>query len=262
MKLFKLKITKTTFSVISATIFISVSLMMSSCKKPGDTFEKFDASNLRVVNGLPGRTNVKFYLDTFNLTLTGTLNYGVVSSPMYYAVKSGLRTAKLYSTTTKDTFAEKSIQLDPKNAYTFFVAGDTTTPKYFLTKDDLTETTPDKVKIRLANLAQTGSNVDVKIQYYDQTDPTLPVQPEVTVLMNVAPQSISDYALATVRVSKGNSLPRLHKIRVYEAGTTNAIDSTSGVDLRGTSINTFIHTGIQGGSPALVIKSVRDWLDW
>jgi hypothetical protein len=205
---------------------------------------------------------VKFYLDSFNLTLNGTLDFTAVSSPAYYVVKSGLRTAKFYSTVTGDTFATKSIQLMANKNYTLFLAGSVDAPEYFLTEDDLSETTPDKVKVRLANLGVTGSNVDVKIQYYDSTDITLPVQPEVTVLTNVASGSISDYVLATVRTSNGNTKPRQHYIRVYEAGTTNLLVFTGGVDLRGTTINTFILTGNKNGSPALGISTERDWLDW
>lgn len=253
------QITKRIFTLMLASLLlITVASVMYSCKKPGLTSEKFDASNLRVVNGLPGRTKVKFYLDSFNLTLTGTLDYGIVS-PVYYVVKSGLRTAKFFSTTSLDTFAKKDIQLDANKSYTLFLGGAVGAPKYYYTEDDLTEATPDKAKIRLANLAVTGVNVDITIQL---VDPNLPVQPEVKVLSNIASESISNYVLATVPTSKGNTVAQRHTIRVYEAGTSNLLSSATGVDLRGTTINTFILTGIRGGSPSLALRSVTEWLDW
>lgn len=247
-------------TVLVAAMFIALSFVMNSCKKPEITSVNFDASTLRVVNGLSGKTNVKFYLDSSNLTLTGTLNFTGVSQ--YYVVKSGLRSAKFFSTATTDTFATTSIQLDVNKDYTLFLGGIDGAPKYFLTQDDLTETTPDKVKIRLANLANTSGNVDVTIQFYDPLDPLLPVQPEVTILSNVASESVSNYVLATVPTSKGNTIARLHNIKIYEAGTANLLSSATNVDLRGTSINTLIATGISGGSPAVSIRVVREWLDW
>lgn len=259
MKLYSKKLKRLTQSVTAALLFISVSLLMTSCEKPGDTFEAFEASGLRVVNGLTGKSGVKFYLDTSNLTLTGTLNFTAVSQ--YYVVKSGLRTAKFFSTSSADTFAKKDIQLDANKDYTLFLAGIAGAPKYFLTEDDLAETTPDKVKIRLANLGVTGSNVDVTIQFVSP-DPLFPLQPEVSVLTNVASESISNYALATVPTSKGNTITRPHTIRVYESGTTNLLATASGIDLRGTTINTIILTGVKAGSPALALRSVREWLDW
>jgi hypothetical protein len=260
MKLFKLKINTIPFLVITATIFISVSLVMSSCRKPVDTFENFEASNLRVVNGLPGPADVKFYLDSFNLTLTGTLDYGLVS-PIYYVVRSGSRTAKLYSTATGDTFAKTSIQLDPRMTYTLFVAGNVATPKYFITPDELSVTTADKVKIRLANLGVTGGDVDVTMQLEDTVSAPQP-KPEVIALTDVPAESISNYTLVPVPVSKGNTVQERHTIRIYEAGTTNLLASVAGVNLQGTSTVTIIITGIRDGTPALAISSALEWIDY
>lgn len=259
MKLYNLKIKQIIHALAGIAIIVSVSITINSCKKPGITSEVFDASNLRVVNGLPDRSVVKFYLDTSNLTLTGTINFSQVS-PIYYVVKSGLRKAKFYSTVTQDTFAMDNIQLDPNKDYTLFLAGDAIAPKFWLTEDDLTSPPADKVKIRFANLALTSVNIDVTIQSQDTSLPQ--PKPEVKVLSNIAPQSISSYTLATVPVSKGNALIQLHTIRVYEAGTNNLLITLTGADLRGTDIRTFILTGINGGTPALSLSSAREWLDW
>lgn len=261
MKLFMLKIDKTTFSVIASVMFISGILFMSSCKKPGDTFQKFDASNLRVVNGMFGPTDVKFFLDTFNLTLNTSLNFREVSTPEYYVVESGLRTAKFFSTVTNDFFAVKDIQLDPKKNYTLFLGGNVNGPKFWLTEDELIPAPTDKTKLRLGNLAITGGNIDVTIQIEDTT--TLPQpKPEVVVFSNASSESISDYTLATVPVSKGNSIKQLHTIRIYEAGTTNVLLTAPAIDLRGTSIHTIILTGVSGGTPALGLNVEMEWLDW
>lgn len=243
----------------AAAIMIISSITMSSCKKEGITSEVFDASNLRVVNGLKDRTGVKFYLDTFNLTMAGTINYSLVS-PVYYVVKSGLRKAKFFSTSTKDTFATKDIQLDPNKDYTLFLAGNSSAPKYWLTEDELVSGPEDKVKLRVANLAESGVNFDITIQSEDTSQPQ--PKPEVSVFSNVTPESVSAYSLASVPVSKGNAIIRRHTIRIYEAGTTTQLLIYKGLDLRGTDIQTFIITGINGGAPALGFRSSREWLDW
>lgn len=259
MKSNNINIKKVPLILAGITTMILISVMMSSCKKPGITSVSFNASNLRVVNGLTNRTAVKFYLDTSNLTMAGVVNFNQLTQ--YYVVKSGSRRAKFYSTSTTDTFAAQNIQLDPNKDYTLFLAGDASTPKLWLTEDDLSSGTPDKVKLRLANLATTGVNIDVTIQLADLVTPPQP-KPEIKVFSNAAPQSISGYVFATVPVSKGNSVPQLHTIRVYEAGTSNLLLTSSGIDLRGTDIQTFILSGINGGSPALVFRSSREWLDW
>ena len=66
----------------------------------------------------------------------------------------------------------------------------------------------------------------------------------------------------TVPVTKGNWKVQRHTIRVYKAGTTNLLVSVGGVDLRGTSIETIILEGVEGGSPALSLSSAQEWLDW
>src|SRR5690554_4251854 len=115
MKLFKRNISQAAFSLV-ATMFITVLLVLTGCEKPPvSTYESFDATNLRVVNGLSGRTTVKFYLDTFNLTTTATVNYA--TNTQYFVVKPGMRRAKFFSTVTKDTFAVKNFQLDSKKNY-------------------------------------------------------------------------------------------------------------------------------------------------
>lgn len=259
MKANNIRIKQMPLFLIGFSAIIITTLTMYSCKKPGITSEVFNASNLRVVNGLTDRTSVKFYLDTFNLTMGGVINFSQVS-PIYYVVKSGLRKAKFYSTSTLDTFASKDIQLDPNKDYTLFLAGNSGAPKYWLTEDELVSTTPDKIKLRLANLAVSGVNFDITIQSEDTSQPQ--PKPEVKIFSNVTSESISPYTLVSVPVSKGNSIPQLHTIRIYEAGTSNLLLSSAGNDLRGTDIRTFIVTGVNGGSPALRFGSSREWLDW
>lgn len=258
MKLYNLKIKGFTVAYVGFAVLFTVALIMESCKKPGTTYENFQASNLRVVNGFPDRSDVKFYLDSFNLTLNGTLDYNTVSP--YYVVYSGACRAKFYSQNTTDTFATDNIQLDSKKIYSLFLAGTVASPKLWLTQDDLSEPPTDKAKLRLANLALTGGNVDVTIQL---TDPSfINTYPEVTVFNNIAPQTITDYTLASVPVTKGNWQKQPHTIRVYQAGTTNLLASTANVDLRGTSIETIIVTGVNGGSPVLTVSSSQEWLNW
>ncbi|MBS1632649.1 MAG: DUF4397 domain-containing protein [Bacteroidetes bacterium] len=262
MKLSNLKIKQLFSSIAGIAAVIAIPLVMDSCKKPVITSETFDASNLRVVNSLRDRTSVKFYLDTFNLSLTGTQNFNTNS--VYWVVKSGLRKAKFFSTATSDTFATKDIQLDPDKDYTLYLTGDAANPKSWLTEDELESSVPDKAKIRLANLSSTLTNIDVTIQWVDPTDLNFPVQPEIKVFSNISPESVSSYASVAVATYKGNSLRRLHNIKVYEAGTSNLLLKLDQYDMRATSVNTFIISGLQGGpsSTSLRMRAVREWLDW
>lgn len=261
MKLYKRKIRRSTLWVIGATMCITLSVIVNSCKKPGITVENFESSNLRVINGLTAPPDVKFYLDSFNLTLTGTVNYGAATP--YWVVKSGLRHASFYSSALDDAFATKDIQLDSKKIYTLFIADTIGSPKYFLTEDNLSvPPSADQAKIRLANLAKTGGNIDVTIQLEDTISLPQP-KPEVSVYTNVAPQTISDYTLITVPTTKGNTSPQPHTFRVYEAGTNNLL-AIGGGDLRGPATYTIIVTGIKDavGTYALGISSSLEWLDW
>jgi len=253
---FKIKLKSLTFAGLTA--LLAATVFLGGCEKPGITSEDFDASNLRVVNGLPGRSNVKFYLDTFNLTMGGFINYN--QNSVYYVVRSGARTSKFYSTATTDTFATQSIQLDVNKDYTLYLGGAVGAPKYWLTEDELVSGPNDKAKIRLANLS-TGVNVDVTIQLEDLITPPQP-KPEVPIFSNISNQTVSAYTSATVPTSKGNAVIQRHTIRVYEAGTNTLLATATNVDLRGTSINTIILAGNIGGSPGLTIRAVREWLDW
>lgn len=259
MKLNNIKVKQILFSLAGIALMFAITTNMSSCKKPGITSEVFDASHLRVVNGLRDRTGVKFYLDTFNLTLTGTLNYNTVSAT-YYVVNSGLRNARFYSTTSTDTFAKQAIQLDVNKEYTLYLGGVAGAPKFWFTEDEIVSGPADKAKIRLANLAVTGVNIDVTIQSEDTSAPQ--PKPEVKIVSNAASESVSNYFSATVPVSKGNSIPQLHTIRVYQAGTSTELLKYKGIDLRGTSINTIILVGVNGGTPAMAMRVVKEWLDW
>ena len=257
MKLNRFRIKGGSGFIWSMAVLVAIAFTINGCKKPGDTFEDFEASSLRVVNAMPGPTNVRFFLDTFKLTLTGTLNYGVISSPAYYVVKSGTRTAKFAA--TDEVFAEKSIQLDPQKAYTLFLAGTQQSPEYFFTTDDLTEAAADKAKIRLANLGiNLSTNIDVTIQLENVLNP----QPEVKIFSGIAKSTVTDYISVAVPVSKGNAVIQPHTIRVYQAGTSNVLATVTAIDLRATTINTFILRGIKDGDPSLEISWAREWLDW
>lgn len=253
MKLFNLILKHVPHTLAGIAVIIT-SVFLGSCEKPTITSEDFEASNLRVVNGLPGPTGVQFHLDEFDLTLGGTIDFNEIS-PKYYVVESGSRTASFYSTDMGDSFASMDIQLEPNKEYTLYLAGSVGAPKFWLTEDDLIPAPADKAKLRLANLASTGGNIDVTIQLDGSAS-------EVSVFSNVAPESVSEYKLATVPATIGNTVSQPHTIRIYQAGISNLLASMPGVDLRGTSIHTIILTGVNGGTPALSLNVDMEWLDW
>ena len=258
MKLNRCVINKSRFLIWGLTALIAGSLTISGCSKPKDTFENFESSNLRVINGFPWADNVKFYLDEFNLTRLGYINYQSVSTPSYYVVKAGTRNAAFYSEDTESKFAEKSIQLEQGKDYTLFLTGSQDNPEFILTADDLTEAPADQAKIRIANLALTGGDVRVTIQKTDIMSP----KPEVTIFDGVGEKTISGYISTPVPVSKGNALFQNHTVRVYDANTNQLLTELEGVDLRATTINTIVIYGDRGGSPELYVQTLGEWLDW
>ncbi|MGH2649244.1 MAG: DUF4397 domain-containing protein, partial [Ginsengibacter sp.] len=163
---------------------------------------------------------------------------------------------------TWDTIATKDIQLDSKKIYTLFLLDSLGSPKLLLTEDDLSEpSSADTTKIRLANLAKTGGNVDVTVQLEDTLSLPQP-KPEVTVFTNVPPQTISDYTRMTVPTTKGSTSPQMHTIRVYEAGTTNLLAMGVG-DLRGPATYTIVVTGVKGTLDyPLGVNTYLEWLSW
>lgn len=258
MKLNRCVINKSGVFVWGVALVIAGCLSFSGCKKPGDTFENFESSNLRVVNAYPWASDVKFYLDEFNLTRLGYINYQSVSTPSYYVVKSGTRTAAFLSEGADDKFIQKPIQLEPGKNYTLFLSGTENNPEITLTTDDLAEAPADQAKIRVANLAVTGGDVKVTVQKQDIVSP----KPEITIFNSVDEKVISDYIATPVPVSKGNAEFQYHTVRVYDATTNQLLAESEGVDLRATTINTFVLYGVRDGDPMLFIQSFGEWLDW
>lgn len=263
MKLFIKRTNSVTFkSIISVMVFIG--LMITGCKKPVVTYENFDATNLRVINGYPDKAKVKFFLDTFNLTLktptTSFINYG--GTTIYYVVKSGLRTARFVSFASNDTFATANVQLVKDKSYTLFLKGGALSPSSIaLVEDDLTQPDLNKAKIRVANLSPNSGMVDITFQLDDPL--TLPVpKPEVTLLQNVDAGMISGYKLLDVPTSKGNYTPNYYNIRIYQAGTQTLLSSGNRIDIRGSLIYTVVCRGNKAGSPGFTFGFTKDWAEF
>lgn len=263
MKLF----IKRTNSYISKSIILVMvfhGIMITGCKKPVVTYENFEATNLRVINGYPDQTKVKFFLDTFNLTLktptTSFINYG--GTTIYYVVKSGLRNASFVSFASKDTFATAEVQLVKNKSYTLFLKGGALSPSSIaLVEDDLTQPDLNKAKIRVANLSPNSGKVDITFQLDDPLTQPVP-KPEVKLLENIDVGMISGYTLMNVPTSLGNFTPNYYNIRLYEAGTQNLLGTGTRIDVRGSLIYTIVCRGKKGGSPALTFDFRRDWAEF
>ena len=249
-------------SIILVMVFNGI--MITGCKKPVVTYENFDATNLRVINGFPDKTKVKFYLDTFNLTLkiptTSYINYG--GTTIYYVVKSGLRKASFVSLNTKDTFAVADVQLMKNKSYTLFLKGEPISPSSIaLVEDDLIQPALNKAKIRVANLSPNSGKVDVTFQLDDPLTQPVP-KPEVKLLENIDVGMISGYKLLDVPTSLGNFTPNYYNIRMYEAGTQNLLGTGTRIDVRGSLIYTIVCRGKKGGSPAFTFDFRKDWAEF
>ncbi|MBX2925122.1 MAG: DUF4397 domain-containing protein [Chitinophagaceae bacterium] len=263
MKRFNKKINtvcSVTLSVVSLLIFLT-----TGCKKPSVTFENFDATNLRVINGFPDKAKVKFYLDTFNLTLnlptSSFINYG--GATIYYVVQSGSRKASFVSLDDNLAFVSADLQLVKDKSYTLFLKGDDvpTSSSLILAEDDLSQPDLDKAKIRVANLSPNSGNIDITFQLDDLVTSPQP-KPEVKLFENIDPGSISDYKLLDVPTSKGNAVPTYFTIRIYEAGTQNLLSTATRIDVRGSLVHTLVCRGRKGGSPGFAFDLRRDWAEF
>lgn len=241
-----------TLSLIKILGIVCIMVVGFSCSKPTITRENFEASNLRVIQCLPGKTSVQFFLDTFRITNTTLLNYRNITQ--YFVVKSGNRKASFYSTTTKDTFATTNIVLESKKIYSLFLAGNATTPKYFFTEDNHTQPSLDKAKIRLANLSSNTGDLYMTAQ--------TAIAPETKILDNVSQESVSDYVLFNVPTSTANNKVTPVTFRIYRVGIPGAIAVVSNVDTRGSLIYSIVLAGTIGGNPAIQTTFIREWLDY
>lgn len=151
-------------SILSLLIMFSVSIV-TGCKKPGVTYENFQASNLAVFDcwndGID--TKLLFSLDTSHALHNGSLTFGRILD--YLVVYSGNRTAKFLNADDNSPVASTTIALEDKKVYSLFLTGTLNSAEAVLVGDDVAQNpSPYKYKLRVANMVtETNANYTVSI---------------------------------------------------------------------------------------------------
>lgn len=180
---------KTNKSVISL-LFISFVSVLISCKKPGVTFENFQASNLAVFDcwNDGADAGLNFSIDTSHTLHNGSLTFGRILD--YLVVYSGNRTAKFLNAADGSPVASANITLENKKVYSLFLTGTLTTPTTVFVKDDVVQSpSPDKYKLRVANMVtETNANYTVSI-----ANAGAPISSRVALENNVGYKSVTAF---------------------------------------------------------------------
>jgi len=150
---------------ISLLVFILI-----SCKKPGITYEKFQASNLNVVcawdaDDIP----VAFSLDTTVRLYGGDLYYA--EQTYYQVLFSGQRVAK-FKDENGTLIYSVPISMEDKKAYTLFYTGTQANPESVFVEDDVSSPGDNKTRFRIANM---NPDPNSKYDIYFET-PLMPMQ--------------------------------------------------------------------------------------
>lgn len=137
----------------TAILIILFLIGYSSCKKPGYTFEDFDAANIALINvwNNEDMPPLKFSLDTSNPLHNGNVNFGRQLG--YQVVYAGNRTLKFNYSDDGSSVFEKAMNLESKKIYSLFLTGTKDSPELVSVEDDVANEPPaGKYRIRIANM--------------------------------------------------------------------------------------------------------------
>ena len=138
---------------IAVVVIILVLSGFVSCKKPGVTYEDFEAANIAVMNvwNNEDAPQLKFSLDTSKALHTGNVTFG--RQLTYQVVYAGNRTMKFKSATDGKPVFEKPLNLESKKIYSLFLTGTKSSPEVVTVEDNVvTEPPVGKYWIRVANM--------------------------------------------------------------------------------------------------------------
>lgn len=152
MKFFKkCKVTLIVLVTLSAIAF-------TGCKKPGITYETFDASNVAVIDYWNDGDDIKldFSLDQSKKLHTGQLSIGRVLN--YLTLNSGKRKANFINSNDSSSVYSTDIDLVSKKVYSLFLTGTKGHPESVFVEDDVAAEVPaDNYRLRVANMNTNAS---------------------------------------------------------------------------------------------------------
>lgn len=135
---------------------VAIILVLSgfmSCKKPGITYEDFQAANIALVSvwNNEDAPPLKFSLDTSNALHAGNITFGRQLG--YQVVYAGNRSLKFKSALDGSPVFEKPMNLESKKIYSLFLTGTQDSPEVVSVEDDVaTEPPVGKYWVRIANM--------------------------------------------------------------------------------------------------------------
>lgn len=138
---------------ITLVVIILVLSGFISCKKPGVTYEDFEAANIALMNvwNNEDAPQLKFSLDTSKALHAGNVTFG--RQLTYQVVYAGNRTMKFKSATDGNPVFEKPLNLESKKIYSLFLTGTKSSPEVITVEDNVvTEPPVGKYRIRVANM--------------------------------------------------------------------------------------------------------------
>lgn len=186
---FKQLITYT--SRITVSVFMLLVTGLISCKKPGITYEDFEAANIAVLNvwNNEDAPQLTFSLDTSKALHGGNVSYGRQLG--YYVIYAGNRTMKIKGVNDGSSILEKPLNLESKKIYSMFLTGTKKSPEVVMVEDNVAVESPvGKYRIRVANMVtDPGSQYAL---YAAEVGQTLD---NAQVLVNPTPvKTVSDFA--------------------------------------------------------------------
>ncbi|MEO6135500.1 MAG: DUF4397 domain-containing protein [Ginsengibacter sp.] len=139
---------------VARTVLITFGIItFTGCKKPGITFDNFEATNVAVIDYWNDGDDIRldFSLDQSKKLHTGQLTIGRVLD--YITVNSGKRKANFINSDDSSSVYSGDVDLVSKKVYSLFLTGTKDHPESVLTEDDIaTEVPADNYRLRVANM--------------------------------------------------------------------------------------------------------------
>lgn len=139
---------------VALTVLATLGIItFTGCKKPGITFENFDASNVAVFDYWNDGEDIllDFSLDHSKKLHTGQLRIGRQLD--YLTVNSGKRKANFINSDDSSSVYSTDIDLVSKKVYSLFLTGTRDHPELVFVEDDIaTEVPADNYRLRVANM--------------------------------------------------------------------------------------------------------------
>jgi hypothetical protein len=218
---------KKTRSLTLGILFLSISLIFSSClKNLNSDNEPQQAAAINVVNASPGPLAFNFFLD--NGIVNGpALAFGQETT--YLLATTGTRKFDIASAGTVNSLLADTLSLETDKYYSVFVAGENASLSTFVTEDDVAAPASGKAKIRFINLSPDGGTLALGIkngatlfpgQTFKTTSAFAEIDPAAYMLVLKAQDGSAAFE-SSVDVAAGKIYT------VWAGGLKNGVDNTA-----------------------------------